>query len=136
VRRAVRYLDLADFLLIAEAALGIETTELAYAANLDLAQSALAAPMARFAGREFYPAFDDKAAVLCSRLIRNHPLPDGNKRVAYLCLIEFIERNGFSWNPPAADYPDGDETVSMIEGVATGQVDEATLAHWIEKRLV
>ena len=135
MRRLVRYLDLADFLLIAEAVLGVRTTELAYAAKLDLAESALAAPMARFGGREFYPAFEEKAAVLCSRLIRNHPLPDGNKRVGYLCLVEFVERNGFSWNPPTADYPNGEETVAMIDGVAAGQIDEAALAHWIQERL-
>jgi prophage maintenance system killer protein len=30
---------------------------------------------------EFYPDVIDKAAVLCVRLARNHPLPDGNQRV-------------------------------------------------------
>ena len=30
-----------------------------------------------------------------------------NKCVSYLCLIEFVERNGYPWNAPAADDPDG-----------------------------
>jgi death-on-curing protein len=95
VRRPVRYLELADFLLIAEAVLGVDARELAYPARLNLAESALAAPSATFEGHEFYPTFATKAAVLCSRLIRNHSLPDGNKRVGDLCLVEFVERNGY-----------------------------------------
>ena len=132
---SVHYLDLVDFLLIAEAVLGIEARELAYVARLDLAQSALAAPSAAFEDHEFYPTFPEKAAVLCSRLIRNHPLPDGNKRVGYLCLVEFVERNGYSWGAPAGDGADSDETVEIIEGVASGQIDERALTQWIEKRL-
>jgi prophage maintenance system killer protein len=27
-------------------------------------------------------------------LAKNHPLPDGNKRAAYLAMIEFLARNG------------------------------------------
>jgi death-on-curing protein len=102
---AVRYLDLADFLLIAEAVLGVDARELAYAARLNLAESALAAPSATLEGHEFYPTFPEKAAVLCSRLIRNHPLPDGNKRVGYLCLIELVERNGRLWSPHTLERP-------------------------------
>ena len=78
-----------------------------------------------------YPIFAEKAAVLCSRLIRNHPLLDGNKRVGYICLLEFIERNGYSWSPPPGDTPDGDETVDVIEKVAARKIDEPTLARWI-----
>jgi death-on-curing protein len=133
---SVRYLDLADFLLIAESVLGVDAGELAYTARLALAESALAAPSVSFESHEFYPGFAQKAAVLCYHLIRNHPLPDGNKRVGYLCLLEFVERNEYSWTPPAGDTPNGDETVSIIEGVAAGTIDQPTLARWIEERIV
>jgi death-on-curing protein len=133
--RAIRYLDLADFLLIAEAVLGVDAGQLLRRTRLDLAQSALAAPSASFEAVEFYPSFAQKAAVLCYHLIQNHPLLDGNKRVGYLCLVEFVERNGRVWTPPPADIPDGDETVSMIESVAAGRVSQASLALWIEERV-
>jgi death on curing protein len=68
-----------------------------------------------FGGVEFYPDVLDKAAVLCARLARNHPLPDGNKRVAYLSLVEFLARNQIDWLPPSVD-----ETVATIESVAAG----------------
>ena len=68
--------------------------------------------------------------MLCSRLIRNHPLPDGNKRVAYLCLREFAERNGYGWNPAGVE-----ETVSTIERLAARDLSEEDIVPWIEARL-
>jgi death on curing protein len=132
---AWQYLDLADFLLIAEAVLDVPAEDLANAARIDLADSALHAPAAEFGGVEFYTDLASKTAVLASRIIRNHPLPDGNKRVGYLCALEFVARNGGRWSPPAADDPDGDETVAVIEGVAAGEVDEDQLRDWITQRL-
>jgi death on curing protein len=74
------YLDLADFLFIAEAVLDIPAEDLARVGRLELADSALHAPGAEFGGVEFYPDLARKTAVLASRLIGNHPLPDGNNR--------------------------------------------------------
>jgi hypothetical protein len=39
------------------------------------------------------------AAVLCWHLVKNHPLPEGNKRCAFLATVEFVERNGRTWLP-------------------------------------
>lgn len=131
---STEYLDLADFLLIAEAVLGIDTDTLLEATKLDLAESALHAPAAAFGGVEFYLELPRKAAVLCARLARNHPLIDGNKRVALLCMREFLARNGQTWQPPADD-PEGDQTVAVIEAVASGDLGEEALARWIAERL-
>lgn len=128
------YLDLADFLLIAEAVLDIPAEDLARAARVELAESALHAPAATFGGMEFTPDLARKTAVLATRLINNHPLPDGNKRVGYLCALEFVARNGRTWTQPPDD-PDGDGTVAIIEGVAAGEIDEDTLTSWIADRL-
>jgi hypothetical protein len=73
----VEYLDLADYLLIAEAVLGVPAETIAGWPGIGLADSALHAPAMGFGGVEFYPDLIDKAAVLCARLARNHPLPDG-----------------------------------------------------------
>jgi death-on-curing protein len=80
---------------------------------------------------ELYPEIEKKAAVLCSRLIRNHPLPDGNKRTGFLCLREFLARNGYDdWHSPGAD-----ETVETMEAVAAGGISESELATWIKARI-
>ena len=130
-----RYLDLADFLLIAEAVTGIAADVLARAGNLPLAESALNAPAAEFGGVEVYPDLATKAAVLCHRLAKNHPLPDGNKRTAYICTVEFVERNGQVWSPPPGDDPGGAETVEVMKGVAAGAVELEELTEWILDRL-
>ncbi len=129
------YLDLADYLLIAEAVLGVEAEALVHIAAVGLAESALVAPAAFFGDVEFYPEFATKAAVLCWRLAKNHPLPDGNKRVAFLSTVEFVERNGFVWEPPLGTEGGVAETVQTIEAVAAGELDEEALAEWIAARI-
>jgi death on curing protein len=120
-------------LLIAESVLGISAETIArFDRTIALAESALASAAAGFGEVEAYPEFSAKAAVLCSRLVRNHPLPDGNKRTAYLCLREFVERNGYEWHPPKDAV---EETVRIIEGLAAGTVSELELQAWIEERL-
>jgi death on curing protein len=126
------YLDLATFLLIAEEVLETPAEDLARLPGLHLAESALNAPAAEFGGVEFYPDLVLKAAVLCARIAKNHPLPDGNKRTAFLSMLEFLDANGTAWHRTAAD---PEETVAMIEGVASGTVDEHALADWIRERV-
>ena len=123
---AAAYLDLADYLLIAEAVLGVPAETIARWPGMGLAESALHAPRMGFGGVEFYPDVIDKAAVLCARLARNHPLPDGKKRVAYLALLEFLARNQVDWAPPSVE-----ETVATIEAVAAGRMSEGELADWL-----
>jgi len=128
----IEYLELGDFLLIAEAVLGIRASVLAQLDRIGLAQSALAAPAASFAGQEAYPEFETKAAVLCWHLVKNHPLPDGNKRCAFLATIEFVERNGRTWTRAAGD---PDETDEMIRAAAASNIDQASFRDWIAARI-
>jgi death-on-curing protein len=120
------YLDLAHYLLIAEAVVGVPAESIARWPGIGLAESALHAPAAGFEGVELYPDVIDKAAVLCARLARNHPLPDGNKRAAYLAMLEFLARNQVEWAPPSVE-----ETVATIERVAAGSLSERELADWL-----
>lgn len=124
------YLDLADYFLIVEAVTGIDAAVLAKASRIELAESALNAPRAEFDGVEFYPDFVTKAAVLCARLAWNHPLPDGNKRAAWVSLREFCARNGYRVLPRSVD-----DAVLTVEALAAHDIDEAQLATWIEERL-
>ena len=89
----MRYLTWAEALAIAEAVTGTDAATLARASRLELLDSVLHAPQAGFGDEEFYPDFVDKAAVLVVRLARNHPLPDGNKRLAWQALTLFCVLN-------------------------------------------
>ena len=57
------YLDLAEYLWLAEQVTGVDATTLAKASRVDLADSALHAPAAGFGDEDFYPDIYDKAAV-------------------------------------------------------------------------
>ena len=132
----VGYLDLADFLAIAEVVLATPVDTLARVADLGLADSALHAPAAGFGDEEFYPDLALKAAVLCTHLVKNHPFPDGNKRMALVCTIEFCARNGRTWTPPPGD-DDGEETATVIWDLAAGPAGDkeiGAVAAWIQDR--
>jgi death-on-curing protein len=125
-------LALEDFLVIAEAVTGLDATALAQTSHIVArAESALAAPLAEFGAVEAYPQLATKAAVLCSRLVRNHPLPDGNKRVAYLCMIELLRRNGCDWKPVAPVL----ERAEMVERLAARELTEADFAAWLSAQI-
>jgi len=68
-------LSIEQFLLAAESVLGIDADRLKSATKLGSAESALAAPFATYGGHDFYPHPIKRAAVLASRIVRNHPLP-------------------------------------------------------------
>jgi prophage maintenance system killer protein len=85
------YLELGDYCEIAAELLGTSPEQIARLPRIALADSALAAPRAGFGDQDAYPALIEKAAVLVEHLARNHPLPDGNKRAAFLCVWLFLE---------------------------------------------
>jgi death-on-curing protein len=41
--------------------------------------------------------------VLITHLAQNHPLPDGNKRAAFLLTARFLEANGLHWKSEHVD---------------------------------
>jgi death-on-curing protein len=134
---AVRPLELADFLLIAEAVLEIPAKKVAEDSSLHLADSALHAPLASFGGIEAYPDFATKAAVLCAHLVKNHPLKDGNAPVALIATIEFCQRNGHPWSAAAGD-ADGEETAAWFNALAAEPLTNEMvlrLSEWIRERM-
>jgi Prophage maintenance system killer protein len=94
-----------------------------------LADSALAAPRAGFGDYEAYLTLIGKAVVLVERLARNHPLPDGNKRSAFLALERFLAANGC----PLL-YADPDTDVPIMERIAAGEATPTEVARWLEAR--
>ena len=67
----------------------------------------------------------DLAASLAFGLARNHAFIDGNKRVAFLAMVVFLERNGRRFTAGEAD-----ATVAIL-AVADGSLSEADLGRWI-----
>jgi death-on-curing protein len=130
-RSELEYLELIDYRAIAVEVTGLSVKTVARVTNLSLADSALHAPAAGFGETEFYTDFVDKAAVLVARLAKNHPLPDGNKRAAWVALRLFIEINGWRWDP----MPTVDDSEQAVLGIAAGDVDEAQTAIWLREHI-
>jgi death-on-curing protein len=65
------------------------------------------------------------AAAYAFGIARDHPFPDGNKRVALTLAGVFLERNGWRLGAPEA------EAAAMTIALAAGDVDEAAYADWL-----
>jgi death-on-curing protein len=72
----------------------------------------------------------DKAAALMHSIARNHPLTDGNKRLAWSATRAFLLLNGCDVTYAV------DDAESLVVGIATGTFDVPAIATWIEERLV
>lgn len=88
-----------------------------------LLESALARPQQLFA----YGKGDifDFAAAYAFGIIKNHPFVDGNKRTALLAAYTFLGINDKVLDASEA------EAADVTEGLASGQVDEASYAQWL-----
>lgn len=125
------YLELGDYCEIAADLLGTSPEQVARLPRIALADSALATPRAGFGDQDAYPTLIEKAAVLVEHLARNHPLPDGNKRAAFLSVWLFMESNG---QPFSGEDPDTD--VPMVERIAAGEAAPNEIINWLERRTV
>ena len=125
--------EIGDFFVIAEIHTGIAAERLARMDRvLALAQSALGAPFAGFADVELFPSLHAKAAIYCSRIVRYHPLPDGNKRTAYDVMREFIDRNDATFTHLSGDLMD---TAQAIEDLAASKLEESAFIDWVGVRI-
>lgn len=129
---SVEYLDLTDYLAIAAEVTGLDVITLIKVTRLSLADSALHAPAAGFGDVDLYPTVVDKAAVLLVRLTKNHPLPDGNKRAAWVSMRMFVAINDWTWRA----HPDINEAEATVLAIAAGNLHEAGAAEWLGRFLI
>ena len=65
------------------------------------------------------------AAAYAFGISKAHAFMDGNKRTAFVTALTFLRLNGYSFRPDPID------GVRMMEGLASGKVDEAGFAKWL-----
>ena len=109
-----RHLTVEQALRIARAAVGgpIEVRD------VGLLESAVHRPRASVLGQDAYPDLVTKAGALLHSLARNHPLVDGNKRLAWLATYVFLAKNGTVVDP------DDDAAYDLVIDVASGAIDD------------
>ena len=86
--------------------------------DVGLLEAAVHRPRASVLGQDAYPDLFAKAAALMHSLARNHPLADGNKRLAWLATYVFLAKNGVDVDP------DDDAAYDFVVAVASGEIDD------------
>lgn len=94
--------------------------------NENAPESALARPRQKWAYQR-NASLHLLAAAYGYGLCRNHPFRDGNKRVAFLVMVVFLELNGLEVTAEEAD------VVTIILALASGNLTEPQLATWLKK---
>ncbi len=87
-------------------------------------ESALARPRQRWQ-YDTDATLADLASAYCFGLGRNHPYADGNKRIALVVMVAFLDRNG------AELMATNREAFIMVNNVAAGQTSETELSAWV-----
>ncbi len=129
----IRSISLEEYFWLAAQVTKQSVADVLASSDIGMAESAVHAPDAGFAGKEFYPEILDKASVLLCHLVWNHPLVDGNKWAGWAALIVFLELNGAVW---LEGQPDVDEAESAVLDVAAHHVDAAWFAAWLGERAI
>jgi death-on-curing protein len=120
----VDHLSVADLLEIAAGVLDEVAVR-----DIGLLASAAARPQTTVLGDDAYPTFADKAAALMHSLARNHPLVDGNKRLAWAGTRVFCLLNGRDLRLTV------DEAEKLVLGVAQGHREVPEIATLLQERL-
>ncbi|MFI5176132.1 MAG: type II toxin-antitoxin system death-on-curing family toxin [Terriglobia bacterium] len=94
----------------------------------NLLDSALAQPRMTFAGRSLHRTLFEKAAAYGYHVCRNHPFVDGNKRVAFVLMDLFLQKNG--WTLTASE----EDAYTMMINLADGRLSKQSLAKWLKTR--
>ncbi len=112
----VEYLDLEDLLKLVRD-LGAGPVR-----DVGLLDAAAARPRSSAFGADAYSTLSFKTAALMHSLARSHALVDGNKRIAWLAAVVFLDLNG------AAPDVTSDAAFDLVMDVATGVADVQQIA--------
>jgi death on curing protein len=92
--------------------------------SIGLLQSALARPRQLYAYGNA-PDTVDMAAAYIVGIVRNHPFVDGNKRIAFVVGVLFLEINAFRFTASEED------ATQAVLGLAAGTLRETAFARWL-----
>jgi len=92
----------------------------------DLLASALAQPKMTAQKKFLHRTIFEKAAAYGFHVCRNHPFVDGNKRVAFVLMDIFLQKNGWELNAPEQD------AYEAMIALASGTLSKISLATWLK----
>ena len=112
----VEYLDLEDLFGLTRA------LRAGPVRDVGLLDSSCSRPRSTAFGADAYPTLEEKAAALLHSLARNHALVDGNKRLAWLATVVFLDLNGRTVEL------DDEAAFGLVMAVAEGSLDVSEIA--------
>ena len=92
----------------------------------NLLDSALAQPRMTVGGKFAHKSVFDKAAAYGYHVCKNHPFIDGNKRVAFVLMDIFLQRNG--WEIVAHE----EDAYSLMVELSSSKISKTQLALWLK----
>ena len=75
-------------------------------------------------GVELYPSIEEKAAMLLYLVVKNHSFSDGNKRIAAMLFLWFMERNGILYRPDGEKRIADNTLVALTLMIAESRTEE------------
>lgn len=93
----------------------------------NLRESTIAQPKMTVDGKYVHRTIFEKAAAYGYHICRSHPFIDGNKRVAFVLIDIFLQKNG--WEIIAGE----EDAYTVIMVLASGKLTKAQLALWIKE---
>ena len=95
--------------------------------DVGLLESALAQPKMTFDGKYVHKTLFDKTAAYGFHVCKNHPFVDGNKRVAFVLMDIFLQKNGWEIILPE------EEVYRMMMNLASGKLTKIQLSSWLKE---
>jgi len=92
-----------------------------------LLDSALAQPKITVGGKYAHKSIFDKAAAYGFHICKNHPFVDGNKRVAFVLMDIFLQKNG--WAVASTE----EEAYRTMMDLASGKLTKSQLSNWLKE---
>lgn len=77
-----------------------------------------------FGGTELYPSVEEKAAMLLYLVVKNHSFSDGNKRIAAMLFLWFMERNGILYRSDGSKRIADNTIVALTLMIAESRSEE------------
>ncbi|MDR1091366.1 MAG: virulence RhuM family protein [Prevotella sp.] len=77
-----------------------------------------------FDGQDLYPSVEEKAAMLLYLVTKNHSFSDGNKRIAALLFLWFLEKNGILYKADGTKLIENNTLVALTLMIAESRTEE------------
>jgi len=95
--------------------------------DISLLSSAIAIPKSTFDGEYLYTDTFEMAAAYIYHICQNHPFVDGNKRVALVSGLVFLDFNKIKIEDP------GNELYKMMMSIASGKMKKENIVNILKK---